>query len=73
MAVSLCIIATNESVSRVVSSFRRVAQLERRLRGEVDELPSSVMDLKRQVDHFREKLETTEHLSWLGENFSRTL
>jgi hypothetical protein len=29
-----------------------------------------VQELKQQVDNFRNKLETTEHLSWLGEWFS---
>jgi hypothetical protein len=28
-----------------------------------------LQDLKRQVDNFRNKLETPEHLSWLGEWF----
>jgi hypothetical protein len=32
-----------------------------------EELPPVVQDLKHQVDSFRKKLETTEHLSWLGE------
>ena len=30
------------------------------------ELPPVVDELKRAVDNFKMKLETTEHLSWLG-------
>ncbi|XP_049769381.1 high affinity cGMP-specific 3',5'-cyclic phosphodiesterase 9A [Schistocerca cancellata] len=44
----------------------RVARLERQIRMDFEELPPSVRDLKEQVDAFRIKLETTEHLSWMG-------
>jgi hypothetical protein len=37
------------------------------MRMDFQELPPLVQDLKLQVDSFRNKLETTEHLSWLGE------
>jgi len=45
----------------------RVARLEKQIRVDFEELPPVLQDLKRQVDNFRNKLETTEHLSWLGE------
>jgi high affinity cGMP-specific 3',5'-cyclic phosphodiesterase 9 len=51
----------------IVSCVRRVARLEKQIRVGFDELPPIVQDLKLQVDSFRSKLETTEHLSWLGE------
>jgi hypothetical protein len=44
-----------------------VARLEKQIRVDLEELPPLVQDLKHQVDSFRNKLETTEHLSWLGE------
>ncbi|XP_067006021.1 high affinity cGMP-specific 3',5'-cyclic phosphodiesterase 9A [Anabrus simplex] len=44
----------------------RVSRLEKQLRGDADELPPIVMQLQQQVERFRTKLETTEHLSWLG-------
>jgi len=44
-----------------------VARLEKQIRVDFEELPPVLQDLKRQVDNFRYKLETTEHLSWLGE------
>ena len=47
----------------------RVAHLEKQIRVDFEELPPVVQDMKRQVDNFRNKLETTEHLSWLGEWF----
>ncbi|PSN51247.1 High affinity cGMP-specific 3' [Blattella germanica] len=45
---------------------KRVARLERDIRAGADELPPGIIELRRQVEHFRHKLETTEHLSWLG-------
>ena len=45
---------------------QRVARLEKQIRTDFDELPPGVQELKLQVDKFRNKLETTEHLSWLG-------
>lgn len=50
---------------------RRVAALESELR-EHQEAASSessiaLQDLKKQMAEFKKKLETTEHLSWLGE------
>ncbi|XP_044267215.1 high affinity cGMP-specific 3',5'-cyclic phosphodiesterase 9A [Tribolium madens] len=43
----------------------RVSAIERQLRSELP-LPPAVEELQRQVEEFREKLETTESLSWLG-------
>lgn len=49
----------------------RVASLERELREHQEAIcaspPLALRELKRQVDSFKNKLETTEHLSWLGE------
>lgn len=49
----------------------RVATLERELREHQEAVcaspPLALRELKRQVDSFKNKLETTEHLSWLGE------
>ncbi|XP_046617573.1 uncharacterized protein LOC124303857 [Neodiprion virginianus] len=49
---------------------RRVSALERELREHQEIAVSAPLlplrELKRQVDAFRKKLETTEHLSWLG-------
>jgi hypothetical protein len=45
----------------------RVARLEKQIRMDFEGLPPLVQELKHQVDNFRNKLETTEHLSWLGE------
>jgi succinate dehydrogenase/fumarate reductase-like Fe-S protein len=50
-----------------VACVHRVARLEKQIRVDFEELPPVVQDLKGQVDNFRNKLETTEHLSWLGE------
>lgn len=48
----------------------RVASLERELREHQEAIcaspPLALRELKRQVDSFKNKLETTEHLSWLG-------
>ncbi|XP_045472165.1 high affinity cGMP-specific 3',5'-cyclic phosphodiesterase 9A [Harmonia axyridis] len=43
----------------------RISAIERQLKSDFP-LPPAVEDLKRQVDAFREKLETSENLSWLG-------
>ncbi|KYB27494.1 High affinity cGMP-specific 3',5'-cyclic phosphodiesterase 9A-like Protein [Tribolium castaneum] len=43
----------------------RVSAIERQLRSELP-LPPAVEELQRQVEEFREKLETTESLSWLA-------
>lgn len=48
----------------------RITSLERRINSDLP-LPPSVQHLKNQVDCFREKLETTESLSFLGKAFSR--
>ncbi|XP_012288294.1 uncharacterized protein LOC105704027 isoform X2 [Orussus abietinus] len=49
---------------------RRVAALERELRQHQEAASTApslaLRELKRQVDIFKNKLETTEHLSWLG-------
>lgn len=49
---------------------RRVSALERELREQQEVAAAApllpIRELKRQVDVFRKKLETTEHLSWLG-------
>ncbi|GLH05808.1 Phosphodiesterase [Gryllus bimaculatus] len=44
----------------------RVARLEAQLRGDPGELPAAVRLLQQQVERFRTKLETAEHLSWMG-------
>lgn len=46
----------------------RVSAIERQLRWELP-LPSTVEELQKEVDAFREKLETQESLSWLGEYY----
>lgn len=43
----------------------RVSAIERQLRSELP-LPPVVQELQNEVDGFREKLETSESLSWLG-------
>ncbi|KRT86360.1 hypothetical protein AMK59_1285, partial [Oryctes borbonicus] len=43
----------------------RISELERQLRADLP-LPPVVKQLQKQVEAFREKLETTESLSWLG-------
>ncbi|KAK9731191.1 3prime5prime-cyclic nucleotide phosphodiesterase [Popillia japonica] len=43
----------------------RISELERQLRTDLP-LPPAVKQLQKQVEAFREKLETTESLSWLG-------
>lgn len=44
----------------------RISEIERQLKADLP-LPPAVQQLQKQVDAFREKLETTESLSWLGE------
>lgn len=44
----------------------RISDIERQLKADIP-LPPAVQQLQKQVDAFREKLETTENLSWLGE------
>lgn len=49
---------------------RRISSLEREIRQQQDAISSepslALRELKDQMDAFRTKLETTEHLSWLG-------
>jgi hypothetical protein len=59
-------LAANQN-DRTDLPVHRVACLEKQIRVDFEELPPVLQDLKRQVDNFRNKLETTEHLSWLGE------
>jgi hypothetical protein len=59
-------LAANQN-DRTDLPVHRVARLEKQIRVDFEELPPVLQDLKRQVDNFRNKLETTEHLSWLGE------
>lgn len=51
---------------QVKSLELRISEIERQLKAELP-LPPTVLHLQKQVDAFREKLETTESLSWLGE------
>ncbi|XP_077998066.1 high affinity cGMP-specific 3',5'-cyclic phosphodiesterase 9A-like [Glandiceps talaboti] len=44
----------------------RLQHLEKKVVIEGGETPSIVYDLRNKVEQFREKLETVEHLSWLG-------
>lgn len=48
----------------------RISELERQLRTDLP-LPPAVKQLQKQVEAFREKLETTESLSWLGNYYLR--
>ncbi|KAK1165913.1 high affinity cGMP-specific 3',5'-cyclic phosphodiesterase 9A-like isoform X1 [Acipenser oxyrinchus oxyrinchus] len=45
---------------------KRLQSLEKKILGEAGETPSIVFEMKNQVESFREKLESVEHLSWLG-------
>lgn len=72
-AYSLLVVAANglamlqESTGAELKLLEaRVSAIERQLRSELP-LPPAVQELQREVDAFREKLETTESLSWLGE------
>ncbi|KAI4902569.1 hypothetical protein NFI96_010249 [Prochilodus magdalenae] len=44
----------------------RLQSLEKKILIEAGETPAVVYEMKRQVESFREKLESVEHLSWLG-------
>lgn len=55
-----------ESTSSELKALEaRVSAIERKLKWELP-LPPAVEELQKEVDNFREKLETTEKLSWLG-------
>ncbi|XP_024919652.1 high affinity cGMP-specific 3',5'-cyclic phosphodiesterase 9A [Cynoglossus semilaevis] len=45
---------------------KRLQGLEKKILFEATETPAVVHEMKQQVDLFREKLESMEHLSWLG-------
>uniref|UniRef100_A0A3Q3EAM4 Phosphodiesterase n=1 Tax=Labrus bergylta TaxID=56723 RepID=A0A3Q3EAM4_9LABR len=45
---------------------KRLQGLEKKILIEAGETPAVVYEMKKQVDSFREKLESVEHLSWLG-------
>ncbi|TMS06120.1 High affinity cGMP-specific 3',5'-cyclic phosphodiesterase 9A [Larimichthys crocea] len=45
---------------------KRLQGLEKKILFEAGETPAVVYEMKKQVDSFREKLESVEHLSWLG-------
>ncbi|KAG8269061.1 hypothetical protein J6590_008309 [Homalodisca vitripennis] len=45
----------------------RVAELERQLADNCNILPPVIKELKNDVEKFRERLETTKHLSWLNQ------
>ncbi|XP_035532579.1 high affinity cGMP-specific 3',5'-cyclic phosphodiesterase 9A [Morone saxatilis] len=48
------------------SMEKRLQGLEKKILFEASETPAVVYEMKKQVDSFREKLESVEHLSWLG-------
>ncbi|XP_038125252.1 high affinity cGMP-specific 3',5'-cyclic phosphodiesterase 9A [Cyprinodon tularosa] len=48
------------------SMEKRLQNLEKKVVFEAGETPAAVSEMKKQVDSFREKLESVEHLSWLG-------
>ncbi|KAG7463879.1 hypothetical protein MATL_G00181380 [Megalops atlanticus] len=48
------------------SMEKRLQSLEKKILIEAGETPSIVYEMKNQVELFREKLESVEHLSWLG-------
>ncbi|KAG1937719.1 high affinity cGMP-specific 3',5'-cyclic phosphodiesterase 9A [Pimephales promelas] len=48
------------------SMEKRLQSLEKLFLAEAAETPAIVYEMKRQVESFREKLESVEHLSWLG-------
>ncbi|KAM9347689.1 high affinity cGMP-specific 3',5'-cyclic phosphodiesterase 9A [Symphorus nematophorus] len=48
------------------SMEKRLQGLEKKILFEAAETPAVVYEMKKQVDSFREKLESVEHLSWLG-------
>ncbi|KAJ8012580.1 hypothetical protein DPEC_G00044340 [Dallia pectoralis] len=50
----------------LTSMEKRLQDLEKKILVEAVETPAIVYEMKRQVESFREKLESVEHLSWLG-------
>ncbi|XP_014877329.1 high affinity cGMP-specific 3',5'-cyclic phosphodiesterase 9A isoform X3 [Poecilia latipinna] len=48
------------------SMEKRLQGLEKKVLFAAGETPAVVLEMKKQVDWFREKLESVEHLSWLG-------
>ncbi|KAM4731337.1 LOW QUALITY PROTEIN: high affinity cGMP-specific 3',5'-cyclic phosphodiesterase 9A [Anableps anableps] len=48
------------------SMEKRLQALEKKVLFEAGEMPPVVFEMKKQVESFREKLESVEHLSWLG-------
>nr|XP_015810518.2 high affinity cGMP-specific 3',5'-cyclic phosphodiesterase 9A [Nothobranchius furzeri] len=48
------------------SMEKRLQSLEKKILVDAGETPAVVYEMKKQVDLFREKLESVEHLSWLG-------
>ncbi|XP_029315174.1 high affinity cGMP-specific 3',5'-cyclic phosphodiesterase 9A [Cottoperca gobio] len=55
-----------EKVGKVGNKTNRLQGLEKKILIEAGETPAVVYEMKKQVDSFREKLESVEHLSWLG-------
>ncbi|XP_067843228.1 high affinity cGMP-specific 3',5'-cyclic phosphodiesterase 9A isoform X2 [Heptranchias perlo] len=45
---------------------KRLQELEKKILVESGEMPSIVYEMRNRVESFREKLESVEHLSWLG-------
>ncbi|XP_043929625.1 high affinity cGMP-specific 3',5'-cyclic phosphodiesterase 9A-like [Protopterus annectens] len=45
---------------------KRLQELEKKISFEAGEIPTIVYDTKNRVESFRHKLESVEHLSWLG-------
>ncbi|XP_035030906.1 high affinity cGMP-specific 3',5'-cyclic phosphodiesterase 9A [Hippoglossus stenolepis] len=58
-------LGTFTSTSLMMCDFR-LQGLEKKILMEAGETPAVVYEMKKQVDSFREKLESVEHLSWLG-------
>ncbi|XP_076857261.1 uncharacterized protein LOC143511542 [Brachyhypopomus gauderio] len=48
------------------SMEKRLQSLEKKTLVEAGETPAVIYEMKRQVESFREKLESVEYLSWLG-------
>ncbi|XP_035988543.1 high affinity cGMP-specific 3',5'-cyclic phosphodiesterase 9A [Fundulus heteroclitus] len=48
------------------SMEKRLQGLEKKILCEAGDTPAAVQDMKKQVEAFRHKLESVEHLSWLG-------
>ncbi|XP_031574522.1 high affinity cGMP-specific 3',5'-cyclic phosphodiesterase 9A-like [Actinia tenebrosa] len=55
-----------ETGQKLEALEKRLENLEREILIENGETPSVVKDIKSKVDSFRDKLESVEHLSWLG-------